>query len=294
MLTGVFTALPTPFLANGAIDTAALVKLVHAQLAAGIDGMVLLGTTAETPTLSAQDKKTILDTCVPLLKGKVQLIIGAGTNNTLSTVENVRLAAPYQPDAALVVTPYYNKPNPSGMIAHYKAAAAVGVPLVLYHIPGRTGQKLSANVLDKLLQEVPQIIGIKESDYDMTHVTDCAVKYADSRSYLCGNDDLFPPFLALGGSGIISAAASVLAPGFVKIYNLFQTGETKQARNVFAQIYPLIKACYLETNPTCIKYMLSQLGYGTQTVRAPLGEISTENKTKIDTLLAQTHKEFLI
>lgn len=294
MLTGVFTALPTPFLANGAIDTAALVKLVHAQLAAGIDGMVLLGTTAETPTLSAQDKKTILDTCVPLLKGKAQLIIGAGTNNTLSTVENVRLAAPYQPDAALVVTPYYNKPNPSGMIAHYKAAAAVGVPLVLYHIPGRTGQKLSANVLDKLLQEVPQIIGIKESDYDMTHVTDCAVKYADTRSYLCGNDDLFPPFLALGGSGIISAAASVLAPGFVKIYNLFQAGETKQARSVFAQIYPLIKACYLETNPTCIKYMLSQLGYGTQTVRAPLGEISAENKTKIDTLLAQTHKEFLI
>ena len=294
MLTGVFTALPTPFLENGSIDTDELIKLVHAQLAAGIDGMVLLGTTAETPTLSTQDKKTILDTCVPLLKGKAQIIIGAGTNNTLSTVENVRLAASYKPDAALVVTPYYNKPNPSGMIAHYKAAAAVGVPLVLYHIPGRTGQKLSATVLDKLLQEVPQIIGIKESDYDMTHVTDCAVKYVDKLSYLCGNDDLFPPFLALGASGIISAAASVLAPSFVKIYHLFKTGKTDEARNVFTQIYPLIKACYLETNPTCIKYILSKLGFGTQTVRAPLGEISAENKTKIDTLLAQTNKEFLI
>ena len=294
MFTGVFTALPTPFLADGSIDTAHLIKLVQAQLAAGIHGMVLLGTTAETPTLSTQDKKLILDTCVPLLKGKAQLIIGAGTNNTLSTVENIRLAATYKPDAALVVTPYYNKPNPSGMIAHYKAAAAVGVPLVLYHIPGRTGQKLSAALLQKLLHEVPQIIGIKESDYDMTHVTDCAVNYAKNISYLCGNDDLFPPFLALGGSGIISAAASVLAPGFVQIYNLFQAEKTSQARDVFAQIYPLIKACYYETNPTCIKYMLSKLGYGTQTVRAPLGEISSENKTKINTLLAQTNKEFLI
>ena len=139
MLTGVFTALPTPFSSDGSLDTAHLIKLINAQLRAGVHGVVLLGTTAETPTLTEKEKKLILDTCVPLLKGKVQIIIGAGTNDTLSTVENVKTAAHYKPDAALVVTPYYNKPNPSGLIAHFKAAAEVGVPLVMYHIPGRTG-----------------------------------------------------------------------------------------------------------------------------------------------------------
>lgn len=295
MLLGVFTALPTPFLTDGKIDVENLQKLLRAQLAAGVHGIVLLGTTAETPTLTADEKQQILDICVPQIRqaGR-QLIIGAGTNNTVSTVENIRLAALYKPDAALVVTPYYNKPNPSGMVAHFKAAAAEGLPLVLYHIPGRTGQKLSASVLEKLLTQVPQICAVKESDYDFTHLTDIAVKYAGKLRYLCGNDDLFLPFLALQGAGIISAAASVCAPAFVKIYHAWQQGNVAKAFEIFAQVYPLVKACYYETNPTCIKYMLYRLGYGTQTVRAPLGEISAENKQKIDTILAQTAKEFFI
>lgn len=295
MLHGVFTALATPFLADGSLDIPNLLKLLRAQLNAGVHGVVLLGTTAETPTLTAAEKKQILDACVPEIKKEGrQLIIGCGTNNTLSTVENVRMAAPYQPDAALVVTPYYNKPNPSGMVAHFKAAASVGVPLVLYHIPGRTGQKLSAALLDILLKEVPQIIGVKESDYDMPHVTDVAVTHQNRLAYLCGNDDLFLSLLSLNAAGIISAASCVSAPGFVKIYNLFKANQPQEAFTVFAQIYPLIKACYYETNPTCIKYMLGKLGYGTDVVRLPLGPISAQNKAKIDTLLAQTPKEVLL
>ncbi len=295
MLHGVFTALATPFLPDGSLDIPALLKLLRAQLNAGVHGVVLLGTTAETPTLTAVEKKQILDVCAGEIKqANRQLIIGCGTNNTVSTVENVRLAAAYQPHAALVVTPYYNKPNPLGMVAHFKAAANVGVPLVLYHIPGRTGQKLSPAVLDTLLQQIPQLVGIKESDYDIPHVTNVATKYAQRISYLCGNDDLFLPFLSLNAAGIISAAACVLAPGFVKIYNAFKANNPQQAFEIFAQIYPLVKACYLETNPTCIKYMLGKLGYGTDVVRLPLGSISAENKAKIDTLLSQTPKEFLV
>lgn len=294
MLTGVFTALPTPFLKDGSLDLTHLVKLVTAQLQAGVHGMVLLGTTAETPTLTSEEKKIILDTCVPLLKGKVQIIIGTGTNNTLSTIENIKEAVIYKPDAALVVTPYYNKPNPSGLIAHFKAAAQVGLPLVMYHIPGRTGLKVSSNVLEQLLKQVPQLVGIKECNYDMDQVTDTAVRYASKLSYFCGNDELFLQFLATGACGAISAAANVLAPGFVKIYNLFNAGKAHEAFALFTKMYPLIKACYLETNPTCIKYMLHKLGFGEQTVRAPLGEISPENKVKIDALLAQADKEFLL
>ena len=294
MLTGVFTALPTPFSSDGSLDTDHLIKLVNAQLRAGVHGVVLLGTTAETPTLTEKEKKLILDTCVPLLKGKVQIIIGAGTNDTLSTVENVKTAAHYKPDAALVVTPYYNKPNPSGLIAHFKAAAEVGVPLVMYHIPGRTGLKISTPVLDELLAQVPQLVGIKECNYDMAQVTDTAVKYASKLSYFCGNDELLLQFLSIGACGTISAAASVLAPGFVKLYNLFNAGKTHEAFAIFTKMYPLIKACYYETNPTCIKYMLYKLGFGSQAVRAPLGKISNENKAKIDALLTQTDKEFLL
>ena len=295
MLHGVFTALATPFLPDGSLDIPALLNLLRAQLHAGVHGIVLLGTTAETPTLTAAEKKQILDICADeIKKAGRQLIIGCGTNSTASTVENVHLAAAYQPQAALVVTPYYNKPNPAGMVAHFKAAASVGVPLVLYHIPGRTGQKLSPAVLDTLLKEIPQLIGIKESDYDMPHVTHVATAYAKRISYLCGNDDLFLPFLSLNAAGIISAAACVLAPGFVKIYKAFKENQPQQAFEIFAQMYPLIKACYFETNPTCIKYMLSKRGFGTDAVRLPLGPISAQNKATIDTLLAQTPKEFLL
>lgn len=294
MLNGVFTALATPFTSDGHIDFTALERLLAAQLAAGVHGVVLLGTTAETPTLSPDEKKKILDFCVPRLAGKCQIIIGTGSNATPAAVENTRAALAYNPDAVLVVTPYYNKPNPAGLIAHYRQIAALGAPVVLYHIPGRTGLKLPPAVLDKLLQEVPQIFGIKESDYDMTHVTRTAVKYAGKLAYLCGNDDLFPQYLALNTAGIISAAANVFAPSFVQIYNLFKQGKPEESFALFAQLYPFIKACYAETNPTCIKYMLSKIGLGSAAVRLPLGEIAPDTQTHIDTLWQTANPSWLI
>lgn len=294
MFTGVYTALATPFTKQGQVDYPVLERLIQAQLAARIEGFVLLGTTAEAATLSAEEKAEILRFCAPRIKGRAKIIIGTGTNDTASTVQNTRAALAFDPDGVLIVTPYYNKPNPNGLIAHYKQAAALGVPVILYHIPGRTGLKLSAETLDRLLNEVPQIAGVKESDYDMAHVTDTAVKYSSKLSYLCGNDDLFPQYLALNSSGIISAAANVFAPAFVQIYKLFQEGRTKESFALFAQLYPLIKACYLETNPTCVKYMLSKIGFGTEAVRLPLGEISTENKQKIDRLLQTADNNLFI
>lgn len=294
MFTGVYTALATPMTSAGAVDYAALGRLLDAQLSSGVHGLVLLGTTAETPALSAAEKTEILRFCTERVNGRVKIIIGAGTNATASTVENIRSVQPFHPDGVLIVTPYYNKPNPAGLIEHYKQAAALGTPVIMYHIPGRTGLKLSGAVLSQLLEAVPQIAGIKESDYDMAHVTDTAVKYANKISYLCGNDDLFPEYLALNASGIISAAANVFAPAFVQMYNLFTQGRTKEAFAVFAQVYPFIKACYLETNPTCVKYLLSKIGFGGETVRLPLGEISADNKAKIDALLAGADKNLFI
>lgn len=294
MFTGVYTALATPFTKQGQVDYPVLERLIQAQLDAQVAGFVLLGTTAEAATLSADEKAEILRFCTPRIKGRAKIIIGTGTNNTASTLQNTREALAFEPDGVLVVTPYYNKPNPSGLIAHYKQVAALGAPIILYHIPGRTGLKLSAATLDRLLSEVPQIVGVKESDYDMAHVTDTAVKYSGKLSYLCGNDDLFPQYLALNAAGIISAAANVFAPAFVQIYNRFQAGQPKEAFALFAQLYPLIKACYLETNPTCVKYMFSKIGFGTEAVRLPLGEVSAENKQKIDRLLQTADKNLFI
>lgn len=294
MLNGIFTALATPFTTDGAIDFPALERLLQAQLAAGVDGIVLLGTTAETPTLSADEKKQILDFCIPRLAGRCKIVIGTGANATAAAVENTRAVLPYKPEAVLVVTPYYNKPNSAGLIAHYKAVAAVGLPIILYHIPGRTGLKLPDHVLANLLGEVPQIVGIKESDYDPAHVMETAVRYNGKKAYLCGNDDLFPQYLAINAAGIISAAANVFAPAFVQIYKLFKQGHADQAFDLFAELYPHIKACYAETNPTCIKYMLSKRGFGTATVRLPLGNISPEHQQQIDQLLPTAPASWMI
>lgn len=290
MIKGVYTAAITPFGADGKVDYAAFEKFLEAQIKAGVNGLVLLGTTAETPALSTTEKDEILRFACQKIAGRINIIIGAGANSTAQTVENIRAVLPYQPQAVLIVTPYYNKPNPAGLIAHYQEAAKAGLPIVLYHIPGRTGLKVPAAVMHRLLAEVPQIVGIKESDYDMAHVTDMAVHYANQLSYLCGNDDLFPEFLAIGSAGIISAAANVFAPAFVSIYNHFTAGRTQEAFSIFAKLYPLIKACYAETNPTCIKYMLHRLGVCAQNVRLPLGEISADTKKQIDALLETADK----
>ena len=294
MFTGVFTALVTPFHTDGSVDVVSLKKLLDAQLKAGVDGFVFLGTTGEAATLTQNERHEVLSFCTRYVHGKAKIIIGTGTNNTTTTVENTQQALSYQPDGALVVTPYYNKPNAAGLIGHYQAAAQAGLPLIMYHIPGRTGLKLPAATLARVLENVPQIVGIKESDYDMAHVTDTAVKYGRKLDYICGNDDLFPQYLAINASGIISAAANVFAPAFVKIYNLFKEGKTVESFDVFAQLYPLIKACYYETNPTCVKYMLAKLGFCNEKTRLPLGEISAENKAKIDELLARADKTLLI
>lgn len=294
MFNGVYTALATPFLAGGKTDFQALETLIEKQIAAGVDGLVLLGTTAEAATMDEAEKDELLCAAVKQINKRVKVIIGTGTNSTRTMLQNTEAALKHHPDGVLIVTPYYNKPNPSGLIEHFRRAGEMGAPIILYHIPGRTGLKLSADTMRQLLQSVPEIKAVKEADYDMARVTDTAVEFADSLDLLSGNDDLFLQHLALNFSGIISAAANVLAPAFVKIYKAWQKGESKKAFTVFRKAYPLMKACYLETNPTCVKYLLSRLGIGTDAVRLPLGSVSGLHKQTLDALLQQTDKSLLI
>lgn len=294
MFNGVYTALATPFTAAGKTDFKALETLLEKQIAAGVDGIVLLGTTAEAAAMDEAEKDELLCAAVRQINKRVKIVIGTGTNCTRTMMQNTEAALKHNPDGVLIVTPYYNKPNPSGLLEHFRRAAEFGAPIILYHIPGRTGLKLSAGVMRDLLQGVPEIKAVKEADYDMARVTDTAVEFAGHTDILCGNDDLFPQYLAINASGIISAAANVLAPAFVKIYKAWQKGDTQKAFKIFSKAYPLIKACYLETNPTCVKYLLSRLSVGGETVRLPLGSVSDANKAKLDEILEQTEKSLLI
>ena len=294
MFKGVFTALITPFKDNK-IDFRALEVLIEKQLACGVSGFVVLGTTAETPALTVQEKEEIIKFCTEKINKRAKIIIGAGSNNTQTMLKNCEVASKYNPDGLLIVTPYYNKPNLSGMIAHFTLAAQFNKPIVLYHIPGRTGQKLSLKFFEELLNNVPQITAVKESCYDITHLTEMIVKFSPKRlNYICGNDDLWPVFLGLGSRAIISAAANTLAPLFVQIYNLFTSGKTQEAIALFVQGYPLIKASYAEVNPTCVKYLLSLMGLATDEVRLPLGSISQENKIFLKQVYEQAPKEIIL
>jgi len=294
MFKGVYCALITPF-KNGQIDFDALSVLIDHQVSAGIEGFVLLGTTAETPALSFEEKKQILDFTVAKINKRVKIIIGSGSNNTQTTLKNIELAETYQPDGILIVTPYYNKPNLSGMIKHFSLAAQANIPIVLYHIPGRTGQKLNSAFLSALLKEVPMIKAVKESDYDIAAVTKTAVEYGGKRiDYICGNDDLLPVFLGLGARCLITAAGNSIAPAMVKIYKLFEQGNTQEAMELFRIAYPLINGSFLEVNPTCCKYILSKLGLCDDEVRLPLGEISPNTKQTLDNLIKNAPKELFI
>ena len=294
MFKGIYTALATPFTPDGKIDFAALENLLERQIAAGIDGVVLLGTTAEAATLDEAEKDELLCAAIKQINRRIKVIIGTGSNCTRTMLKNTQAALKHNPDGVLIVTPYYNKPNPSGLLEHYRQAAQLGTPIVLYHIPGRTGLKLPPQVLADLLEKVPQIKAVKESDYDMAQVTDTAVKFSRKINYLCGNDDLFPQYLAVNASGIISAAANLLAPAFVKMYAAWQKGDTQKSFEIFSKAYPLIKACYTETNPVCVKYLLARVGVGGEEVRLPLGPVSPQHKEQIAAVLSKTDKSLLI
>ena len=294
MFQGIFVALITPFKA-GKIDYEALSALIEKQIAAGVSGFCLLGTTAEPPALTDKEKEEILSFCTSQIKGRAKIIVGVGSNSTEHTVENVKLAKKFNPDAYLVVTPYYNKPNLSGMIAHFTAVAKEAQkPLVLYHIPSRTGQRLSVDFLGKLLKSVPQIKAIKEADYDIARVVKASALYGKEIAFLGGNDDLWQVLMGLNFPGLISAAGNVLTPAFVKMQKAFSEGKYKESKEIFDKVFPLIEALYFEVNPTCVKYALSCLGLCEEDVRLPLGKIQEETKQKIKQILAATPKEFII
>lgn len=272
-LYGAIPALATPF-KKGDVDLPAMRKLVRAVIDGGCSGVVSAGCTGEAATLTESERTRLLETVLDEAKGKIPVIVGTGTNSTAETIKRTKWAKQANADAALVITPYYNKPTQAGLIAHYTAVAeAVDLPLIIYNVPSRTGVSTAPETVARL-SELPTVIAIKEASGSLDQVS--AIKSMCQITVLSGDDSLTLPMLAVGATGVISVVANIAPAEVARMIQRFQEGALTEARLLHNKLFPLIKAMFIETNPGPVKYALKVLGYGSGELRLPLVPVSQQ------------------
>lgn len=265
---GVHTALVTPFDADGAVDYATFERLCARQIEQGIHGLVPCGTTGETPTLDDDEWKRLVSVAVTVAEGKVPVTAGVGTNNTRTTVTKCEEAAALGANAGLLVLPYYNKPNSHGMRAHIREAARVGLPLVLYHVPGRTGQRVGHELLAELAN-MDGVVAVKEATGDVRYGSDLVM--LTKTPILSGDDFTFLGLMSQGGAGVISVVSDVDPAGTVAVYDHFVAGRVNEARDAMLRIWKLVTFLFADTNPVPCKAAMAEMGLCRPDVRLPLG-----------------------
>lgn len=275
MFKGTIPALITPFLPTPAdrpaVDWKTFEDLVDWQLESGVDGLVIYGTTGESPTLSVEEKFEMTKRTVAIVKGRVPVVAGTGSNDTYKTVEFTRAVKELGVDGALVVNPYYNKPTQEGLFQHFKAVAEKGgLPVIVYNIPGRTGVNVSIETF-KRLATVPGIVAVKEAAGSADQIMMLAETVGDKLALLSGEDSLVYLLMAAGGKGVIAASGSVLPKEFVKLTTAMLNGDFATGLKTQIELLPAIRAFFMETNPAPIKAALKMLGrIPNETLRAPL------------------------
>ena len=284
MFSGAFTALVTPF-KNGEVDVEALESLVEFQIEGGIDGLVPCGTTGESPTLSEEEDRLVIETVVRVTAGRIPVVAGTGSNNTASAIKYTKMAEEVGADGSLQVAPYYNKPTQEGLFRHYAAIAEnTSLPLVLYNIPGRTNVTIAPETIAQLA-EIPNIVGVKESTLSMNMVSDIRRLCGEEFDILSGDDPMTLPLLALGGTGVVSVASNI-APGAVSdMVAAMNSGDLARGREIHYGLLPLIRALSVETNPIPIKAAASLLGLCSDELRLPLVPMSGENLRNLQTVM---------
>ena len=282
---GSLVALATPFGPDGQVDYKQLEALVEFQLEHHTDGIMALGTTAETPTLSQEEKDKIAQTVIGKVAGRIPVIVGAGSNDTLHAAALARRYEAMGADGLLVVTPYYNKANKSGMLAHFRTIAdGVNIPILLYNVPSRTGCSIPLDVLEELSHH-KNIVGIKEASGDIAYVTAAARLLNQDFCMLSGNDDEVLPLLALGGSGVISVLANIAPDQTHELVSSYQSGDIAHARDVQLKYLELIHALFAETSPAPLKEAMNLLGMKVGSCRLPLGPVSESTRQRLEKAL---------
>lgn len=283
---GTFTALITPFARNGAVDFGKLRELVEQQIAAGISGLVPVGTTGESPTLSPKEHMEVIRLVIETTAGRVPIIAGTGANATNEALALTREAIQLGANATLQVTPYYNKPNDQGLIRHFSAVADLGLPVVLYNIPGRSARELSPPLIAELAKH-PNIACVKEAGGRVNRISQilslCHIPI------LSGDDALTLPMIALGARGVISVATHVAPKPICTMVQAALAGNWTQARTIHYQLYPLFSNLFLDTNPIPVKAALEMMGFCPAVYRLPLCPMHDAPREKLRATLAALH-----
>jgi 4-hydroxy-tetrahydrodipicolinate synthase len=286
-LSGCGTALVTPFKSDLSIDKSALERLVQFQIAEGIDFLVPCGTTGESATLSADEQLRVVETVLEVANGRVPVIAGAGGNNTLRVIELARQYERMGVHGLLSVTPYYNKPTQEGIYQHFRAIAEnTQLPIIIYNVPPRTAVNILPETAARLAQ-IPNIIGIKEASGDLSQIAELIYRAPSGFKVFSGDDALTLPIIALGGAGVISVASNQVPRKMTHLARAALEGRFEDARKLHAELFPLMKANFLETSPAPVKAALAMMGFIEEVYRLPLVPIRPETRQKLRAALIE-------
>ena len=281
MFTGTYTAIVTPF-KNGQLDEAALARLIKLQVKGGVDGIVPVGTTGESPTVDFEEHIRIVELSVKLAAGKIKVLAGTGANSTSEAIGLTIAAEKAGADGSLQVAPYYNKPTQEGLFQHFKAIADnTKLPIVLYSIPGRCGIEIAVPTVKRLAADCKNIVGIKEAGGNADRVSQLRAALGNKFEILSGDDALTLPFMAVGAQGVISVASNVAPREVATMVRAFAAGDTQKALAIHQKLYPLFKDLFVETNPVPVKAALAMLGLIDEEYRLPLVQMNGANRATL-------------
>jgi 4-hydroxy-tetrahydrodipicolinate synthase len=286
MFTGTYTAIVTPFKKNGQIDDAALERLIKAQIKGGVDGIVPVGTTGESPTLNYEEHIEVIALSVKFAAGKIKVLAGTGGNSTSEAIYLTQHAERVGADGSLQVAPYYNKPTQQGLFQHFHAIArATNLPIVLYSIPGRCGIEIAVDTVNRLAHDSVNIVGIKEAGGNPDRVTQLRRALGVDFKILSGDDSLTLPFMALGAHGVISVASNIIPREVANLVKAYQMGKPAVALKLHEKYYPIFKDLFIETNPLPVKAALAMMDMIEEEYRLPLVQMSAKARATLKNTL---------
>ncbi|MBP7412068.1 4-hydroxy-tetrahydrodipicolinate synthase [Methanoculleus sp. 10] len=287
MFEGILPAIVTPFHRDSgmSLDIEGLRSNIESLLQRGIHGIVPCGSTGESATLTFEEHERVIAETIEVVNGRVPVLAGTGSNNTEEAIRLTRSAKDAGADGALVISPYYNKPNRSGLVKHFTKLADIGLPIVLYNVPGRTGQNLQPDLVIELARH-PNIVGVKEASGDIVQISRIIEGTRDEEFVvLSGDDAMTLPVLALGGAGVISVTANVDPGRMVQMYEAFRAGDLARAQDLHFELSPLMRAMFIDTNPIPVKKAVGLSGMAAGPVRLPLDDLDGQKTEQLRKVL---------
>jgi 4-hydroxy-tetrahydrodipicolinate synthase len=284
---GAYTALVTPF-RDDRVDEAAFTRLLEEQIAAGIDGVIPVGTTGESATLSMEEHLRVIELTVQVVKHRTKVFAGTGSNSTTEALYLTQQAEKLGADGFLVVTPYYNKPSQAGLFAHYAALAkSTALPIITYSVPGRTGIEIAIETMVNLATKHSNIVAIKEAGGSIERFSQLRQALPENVAILSGDDSMTLPALAVGASGVISVASNIIPREVGSLVRTFLQGHAREAEQLHRKFYPLFRDLFIEANPVPVKTAMARGGWMTAEVRLPLLALQPQNLAKLEIVLKQ-------